>query len=55
MYTLVYAFMEEAQLLSKLDHPVLMNISGDQVETEEEAVGQKVAHVVKHPQSMPQV
>ena len=52
MYTLVYAVMEEAQLLSKLDHPVWMNVAGYQVETEEEAVGQKVTHVVKHPQYM---
>ena len=29
-----------------------MNVSGDQVETEEEVVGQKVTHVVKHPQYM---
>ena len=33
MYTLVYAVMEEAQLLSKLDRPVWMNVAGDQVET----------------------
>ena len=50
MYTLVYAVMEEAQLLSKLYHPVWMNVAGYQVETEEEAVGKKVTHVVKHPQ-----
>ena len=29
-----------------------MNVSGNQVETEEEAVGRKVTHVVKHPQYM---
>ena len=29
-----------------------MNVAGNQVETEEEAVGQKVTHVVKHPQYM---
>ena len=52
MYTLVYAVMEEAHLLSKLDHRVWMNVAGDQVETEEEAVGQKLTHVVKHPQYM---
>ena len=52
MYTLVYAVMEEARLLSKLDHSVWMNVAGNQVETEEEAVGQKVTHVVKHSQYM---
>ena len=52
MYTLVYAVMEEAQLLSKLDHPVWMNVANDQVEMEEEVVGQKVTHIVKHPQYM---
>ena len=52
MYTLVYAVMEEAQLLSKLYHPVWMNVAGYQVETEEEAVGKKVTHFLKHPQYM---
>ena len=52
IYTLVYTVMEEAQLLSKLDHRVWMNVAGDQVETEEEAVGQKLTHVVKYPQYM---
>ena len=31
MYTLDYSFMGEAQLLSKLDDPVWMNVAGDQV------------------------
>ena len=52
MYTLVYAVMEEAEILSKLDHPVWMNVANDQVEMEEEVVGQKVTHIVKHPQYM---
>mmetsp|Transcript_25354 Transcript_25354/g.42136 ORF Transcript_25354/g.42136 Transcript_25354/m.42136 type:complete len:154 (+) Transcript_25354:120-581(+) len=52
MYDLVYKEMGAARLLEELDEPVWMDLEGEVVATEAEAVGEKVTHDVKHPDYM---
>ena len=52
MYNLVHDRMEEAHILEALDEPVWMNRGGDIVMLEEEDIGMKATHRLKHPEYM---
>ena len=49
IYNLVYNVMDKAIMIKTLYSPQWMNMDGNVVETKEEAFGERVTHIMKHP------